>query len=137
MAAEHETVVELARIEITRQGGRLFKNAQGSGWVGGKTLKTEPWSTGLHVELVGARRVKFGVQNPGGSDLIGWRPLVITADMVGQTVAQFLAVEAKTPSYDRASVDQKRFLSQVASAGGSAMIARQEGDGLAFAEVIK
>ena len=39
--------------------------------------------------------VKYGVGNPGGSDLIGLRSLVVTPQMVGQRIGQFVAVEAQ------------------------------------------
>lgn len=122
MASEHEAIVELARIEATRFGGRLFKNQQGQGWVGGKETRV-----GRLVQLSGARRVAFGVCHPGGSDLIGWRPLRITQDMVGQTFAQFVAVECKTPG-DKERPEQKQFLCNVAASGGIAAVARRRGD---------
>lgn len=41
------------------------------------------------------RLIRFGVANPGGSDLIGWRSMTVTPDMVGSKVAVFLAIEVK------------------------------------------
>lgn len=135
MAKGHETVVELVRLKLSAMGARLFKNAMGLGFAGSVAEEYED-SSGHVVTLRGARRVKFGVCNPGGSDLIGWRPLKISSGMVGQTVAQFVAVECKTPAYNRASEEQRNFLSQVARSGGVAMIARREGDdGVSFEEI--
>ena len=41
------------------------------------------------------RPVRYGVGGNGGSDTIGLDPVVVTADMVGKTIAQFIAVEVK------------------------------------------
>lgn len=137
MAAEHETVVALAQVEMTKRGARVFKNAMGQGYVGKLSGDYES-SAGHVMEILGARRVTFGVCNPGGSDLIGWRPLRIMPGDVppeGLLVAQFVACECKTAGYNTASKDQKQFLSQVALAGGVAVIARREGDAVSFEDV--
>lgn len=70
----------------------------------------------------GNRIVHFGLCR-GSSDLIGWTPVEITPEMVGQTVAVFTAVEVKTPK-GRATKEQKNFIEQVRSAGGLAGVAR-------------
>ena len=40
--------------------------------------------------------IRYGVVNPGGSDLIGWTQREVTIDDVGKTFAIFTAVEVKT-----------------------------------------
>ena len=135
MADKHETVVTLAQLVMTKRGARLFKNQMGAGFAG-KVCEEYDDSSGHVVTLAKARRLRFGVCNPGGSDLIGWRPLKISASMVGQTVAQFVACECKTEGYKTASEEQKQFLGQVALNGGLAVIARREGDGVSFEEVV-
>ena len=67
--------------------------------------------------------MQFGVGSPGGSDLIGYRRVRVTEEMVGQEIAQFAAVEVKTPS-GRVKDEQKRFVDHIVSAGGVAGIAR-------------
>lgn len=67
--------------------------------------------------------VRYGVGNPGGSDLIGLRSVTITPEMVGQQIGQFVALEIKTPT-GRATEQQQRFLAMVRSLGGLAGIAR-------------
>ena len=74
----------------------------------------------------GGRVIHFGLCR-GSSDLIGWTPVEITPDMVGQTVAVFTAIEVKTPK-GRASKEQKNFIEQVQNAGGMAGIARSAED---------
>lgn len=69
------------------------------------------------------RYVQFGVGSPGGSDLIGYRRVRVTEEMVGQEIAQFAAVEVKTPR-GRVRPEQRQFINHVLSAGGVAGIAR-------------
>ncbi|NIO83420.1 MAG: VRR-NUC domain-containing protein [Candidatus Aminicenantes bacterium] len=67
--------------------------------------------------------VKYGLCNPGGSDLIGWRSITITPDMVGRRVALFTAIEVKSGK-GRPDKDQRNFIKQVKKAGGLAGVAR-------------
>lgn len=69
------------------------------------------------------RYVQFGVGSPGGSDLIGYRRVTVTPEMVGQDVAVFAAVEVKTPR-GRVKAEQQQFVDHIRSAGGIAGIAR-------------
>lgn len=69
------------------------------------------------------RYVQFGVGNPGGSDLIGYRRVTVTPEMVGQEIAVFAAVEVKTPR-GRIKAEQQQFVDHIRSAGGIAGIAR-------------
>jgi hypothetical protein len=66
--------------------------------------------------------VRYGVCNPGGSDIIGWRTITATE---GQRVAQFVAVEVKTPT-GKVSKEQANFINQVKAAGGYAEVVRSE-----------
>ena len=67
--------------------------------------------------------VKYGVANPGGSDLIGWTSVVITPEMVGKKIAVFTAIEVKTGKV-QVSDAQKNFIEQVNKAGGRGEIIR-------------
>ena len=67
--------------------------------------------------------MRFGVGSPGGSDLIGYRKVTVTEEMVGQEIAQFAAVEVKTPK-GRVKAEQQQFINHVLSAGGVAGVAR-------------
>lgn len=71
------------------------------------------------------RPVKIGT--PGVSDCIGFRPVTITQDMVGQRIAQFVACEVKA-ARGRATDQQKQFLAIVEQAGGVAIVARSADD---------
>lgn len=66
--------------------------------------------------------VRYGLC-AGSSDLIGYRTITITPDMVGQRLAVFAAVEVKAPK-GRPTPEQTAFLEHVRAAGGIAGIAR-------------
>ena len=68
------------------------------------------------------RLVTFGLAR-GSADLIGWRTVTITPDMVGQQLAVFTSIEVKTPK-GRVSPQQQAWLAVVQGAGGIAGVAR-------------
>jgi hypothetical protein len=72
------------------------------------------------------RLVTFGLAR-GSADLIGWRTITVTADMVGQRLAVFTSIEVKTPT-GRVRPDQTAWLGAVRAAGGIAGIARSVDD---------
>jgi hypothetical protein len=100
---------------------RLFRNNVGAAWMGPFVRKGDG-----SVVLVKPQRVVFGLCE-GSSDLIGWRSITITQDMVGQRFAQFVAVEVKN-STGKLSKVQGAFLLTVAEAGGRAGVARSVTD---------
>lgn len=73
------------------------------------------------------QHIRYGVCNPGGSDLIGWTKVTITPEMIGQTLAVFTAVEIKTAT-GRVTPEQTRFLQAVADSGGRSGVARSVAD---------
>lgn len=88
------------------------------------------------------RMIRFGLGNDSAkinkkfksSDLIGIRPVIITPEMVGQMIGQFLAVEVKHPGWkfprptnkaEFARCDaQKNFLDWVNKHGGYGVFAQ-------------
>lgn len=72
------------------------------------------------------RPVQFGLAR-GSADLIGWRTVTITPDMVGQRLAVFTSLEIKTPT-GRLTPQQRTWLSAVHQAGGIAGVARSVTD---------
>lgn len=95
------------RLELGRGGTRLWRNNSGA-------LKD---ATG--------RLVRYGLC-PGSSDLIGLRQVVVTPDMVGQTLAVFTAIEVKDRG--RPTPEQQAFITMVQQAGGLAGVARSVDD---------
>lgn len=88
-------------------------------------------NSGAYMDPKTGRLIRYGVGQPGGSDLVGWTPVLVTPDMVGQTLAVFTAVEVKAPS-GRPTEHQLNFISQVLKAGGLAGIARSAADAVAI-----
>jgi len=79
---------------------------------------------------VGMARLKDGGRMPyglckGSSDLIGWRTVKITPDMIGKDIAVFTAIEIKTKR-GIVSDAQRNFIERVMLAGGIAGVARSE-----------
>ena len=81
-------------------------------------------NTGALLDMQG-RLVKFGLCK-GSSDLIGFKSVTITPDMVGQKIAIFSAIEVKDKG--KATVDQKNFINIVQKAGGFAGGAKNVND---------
>jgi hypothetical protein len=75
------------------------------------------------------RLVRFGLCK-GGSDLIGFRSVLVTPDMVGTRVAVFVACEVKDTD-GRATAEQTNFLRTVLEAGGIAMLVRSPEEAVA------
>lgn len=88
----------------SQEGARVFRN-----------------NVGRFMDAVG-RWVRFGLC-VGSSDLIGWKSITITQEMVGKKVAVFLATEVKLPN-GKLTKQQEQFLSVVRQAGGIAICAR-------------
>lgn len=109
------------RLEAAAKGLHLFRNNVG-------VLRDE-----------NGRPVRFGLANDSAainavlksSDLVGWRPVTITLDMVGQTVAVFTCREIKTPGWTHPRNDheraQQRWIDLVNTHGGDAAFATGPG----------
>jgi len=83
-------------------------------------------NTGTLPDPRTGRPVQFGLAR-GSADLIGYRTVTITPDMVGQQVAVFTSLEVKTPT-GRIRPEQTNWLHTVKRAGGIAAIVRSVDD---------
>ena len=99
----------------------MFRNNVAVSWVGDVTELKDG-----SVLIRNARRLHAGLCE-GSSDLIGWRSLIITPDMVGERVAVFAALEVKSKT-GRATAGQKNFCERVIEAGGLAGIVKSLDD---------
>lgn len=110
-------------LALSEAGCTVWRNETAGAWVGKVIHKA-----GDQVTLANARMIKFGLCE-GSSDIIGVQPVVITQDMVGQTVGVFMAQEVKTAT-GKASEKQLNFMDVVRRKGGIAGIVRSVKDAL-------
>ena len=113
--SEHRIQNEI-RLAISGKA-TLFRNNVGTAWTGDATTLKDG------SILIRNPRILHAGLCVGSSDLIGWRSLTITPEMVGQTVAVFAALEVKSKT-GRATVGQKNFCQRVTEAGGLAGIVK-------------
>jgi len=73
------------------------------------------------------RWVEFGVGGTGAADLLGWRTVTVTPEMVGQRIAQFVSLEVKTAT-GRVRPEQENWRRVVSEAGGVAAVVRSVED---------
>ena len=71
------------------------------------------------VQLENGGVIRYGVGPNGGSDWLGYQTVTITEDMVGRTIAVFVAIEAKRPG-KYGTTAQDEFCAEVREAGGKA-----------------
>lgn len=107
LASEQQIQQEI-RLACSTGDTRLFRNNTG-------TLRDQ-----------NGRPVQFGLCK-GSADLIGWKRVTITPEMVGTTHAVFLSIEVKTAT-GRLRPEQQQWLDAVQAAGGIAGVARSVED---------
>lgn len=69
-----------------------------------------------------AQRMSFGLAE-GSGDLIGYRQVTITPEMIGSRIAVFVSCEVKTDT-GRVRPEQVNWLAHISGAGGVAFVAR-------------
>jgi hypothetical protein len=110
--SSEQTIQQRIRLALSRGPVRLWRN-----------------NTGALRDQRG-QLVRYGLCQ-GSADLIGYRSITVTPEMVGTTIAQFAAVEVKAPT-GRTTPEQEAFLRLVAEAGGVAGVARSVDDAVAL-----
>ncbi len=103
-----QQIQQQIRIACSTGNTRLFRNNTG-------TLKDS-----------NGRPVQFGLCK-GSADLIGWKRVTVTEEMVGTQVAVFTSIEVKTAT-GRLRPEQQQWLDAVQAAGGIAGVARSVED---------
>ena len=117
-----ESFVQTAvRLEASKKGLRLWRNNVG----------------GVYTE--DGRFIRYGLCNDSermnkktkSADLVGIRPVLITAAMVGSVIGQFTARECKAQGWQYTETAREKaqlnFLNIVVSLGGDAAFANNEG----------
>ncbi len=105
-----QTIQQHIRLACSIGSCRLFRNNTG-------TLRD-----------INGRPVTFGLCK-GSADLIGWRSVTITPEMVGQQIAVFTSIEVKAAT-GRIRPEQQQWLNAVQAAGGIAGVARSVGEAM-------
>lgn len=98
----------------SRKDVRLWRNNVGQAW----------FAKVQNGKVIGLTKTTYGLCK-GSSDLIGFKSVMITPDMVGKTVAIFLAVEVKSDT-GTLRPEQKNFLETVERMGGITRVTKSE-----------
>ena len=105
---------------------RLFRLNTGRAWVSNLGPAGVQNLSDGSVLIKAARSMPLGFATTdgkplvGASDLNGWTPVVITPEMVGQTVAVFTAIETKASKGGNKRDGQVTYIERVAQSGGIA-----------------
>lgn len=118
-------IIDEILVDASDNGSRLFRQNVGLGWAGTARKITKRETVTVNpgdVVIRKARPLRAGLTT-GSGDVIGITPVVITPDMVGQTIGVFTSVEVKDGS-TRTTKDQDRWRLMVQAMGGIAMIVK-------------
>lgn len=121
MANAETAIQNAALLRMSASSATVFRQNTGMLWAGRVVAKDHG-----RIVLDDARPVRAGLCT-GSSDIIGWLPTVVTADMVGSTVAVFVAAEVKTAT-GKPTKEQSNFIAAVLRDGGIAGIVRSPED---------
>lgn len=110
MALIETNISKKIQMATSKLGVRVFRN-----------------NRGMFLTLDGSRKVRAGLEVDGSSDLIGFTPVEITADMVGKKIAVFTAIEVKRPGGSKTK-SQKDFVDFINKQGGLAGFATCEAE---------
>lgn len=115
-----QDLINKIQILFSKAGHRIFRQNVGTGWAG----KHQRIRQGIYIN--NPRPLRAGLCT-GSSDLIGWRTITITPEMVGTTIAQFTAIEVKYGK-TKTTPEQLDFIAAVKLAGGYADIVWHESE---------
>ena len=107
---------------------RLFRNNVGVGYRGTVVKENPPVITLRNYYMI-----RFGLA-VGSSDLIGWKSVVITPEIMVKKVAVFCSPEVKTNEMEVLDDEQKNWIDQVRKAGGIAGVVRSVDDAVRLLE---
>lgn len=120
MLSEKE-LQNIIRLEASRKGIHLWRNNSGAAY------------------MRDGRLLRYGLANDSGilnesiksSDLVGIKPVIITENMIGRMIGQFISVEIKNSEWrytgTKPEIAQKRWIDLIISLGGEAGFINKEG----------
>ena len=111
-------------IRVSSPEVRVFRNNVALAWAGSKVTRNKDGS----ITIQNPRPIHAGLCK-GSSDLIGWKSVLVTPEMVGGRLAVFTAIEVKGTK-TRIEAEQTNFIDCVRNHGGLAGIARSVDDAL-------
>jgi len=121
VAASEAHVQSLVRLEAAHKGLKLWRNNVG--------VLTDERGIPVRYGLANDSPKLNAVLKSG--DLIGWRPLVITQEMVGSKIAQFVSRECKRPGWvytgSQHEQAQLKWVQLIVADGGDACFTQGEG----------
>lgn len=104
------------QLATSQAGARIFRNQVGEGRFAMR---------GCAYCQRGGEYVTFGL-GPGSPDLVGWKTVTVTPEMVGKKLAVFVGIEVKVPGAKTEAKrlrNQKQFLETIQAHGGIAFMA--------------
>lgn len=129
---KESNILKLLSVKLSQLRVSIFRNNVGTGWVGETFKIAKPTILILNGKPVQITTGDLIIKNPrplraglheGSSDLIGWKTVEITPEMIGKKVAIFVSIEGKT-DFGRISNTQAIWLQNVKNAGGIGYVCR-------------
>lgn len=115
------SLINVIKLEASRKSARLWRNNVGATYT--------PEGSFIRYGLANESKAINKILK--SSDLIGIKTVVITPDMVGKTIGQFLAREVKPTGWKfsgtEREVAQQNFINLINSLSGNAAFATEEG----------
>lgn len=111
----------LIRLEASRKGIHLWRNNVGAAYM----------RNGEFIRYGLANDSTIMNETVKSGDLIGIKPVLVTQEMVGKIIGQFISLEVKNSEWTykatRAEIAQKRWIDLIISNGGDAAFINREG----------
>jgi hypothetical protein len=127
-------ILKILMLKLSKRKVSIFRNNVGTGWVGKAHKVTKPTLVYVNGQPVNLKPGDIVIREPrplqaglhkGSSDLIGWKTVEITTEMIGKKVAVFCSIEGKKHN-GRVSSEQAIWIQNIRNAGGIAGVSRSE-----------
>lgn len=120
MGMEESKIQKRIALECSDKNTRLWQNDNGLCYQGQVSRFNE--KGGQSAVITRCKAIRYGL-GTGTSDLIGFKKIKITPEMVGKDIAIFVGIEVKTNT-GRTSKSQDNFLKLIEQSGGICGVAR-------------